>query len=85
MALTLIVLRSENEHVTAAVSAISQAAGYMLAAVLPLAGGIARDVSGDWSAAEIIYAIAGIGGLCVGAAAGGSRIVTAPFHTPATP
>ena len=57
----------------------------MLAAVLPLAGGIARDLSGDWSATEMIYAIAGVCGLYVGGIAGGSRIVTAPFRAPATP
>ncbi len=82
VALTLIVLRSENEHVTAAVSAVAQAVGYMLAAILPLAGGVARDLAGDWSATEMIYAVAGVAGIWVGLVTGGSRVVAARFKAP---
>ena len=76
---------TKDQSVTAAVSAIAQAIGYMLAALMPLAGGVARDLAGDWSATEIIYALGGVAGVWTGLAIGGSRIVSAPFRTPATP
>jgi CP family cyanate transporter-like MFS transporter len=49
LALTLFVLRGASVAQTAALSAIAQSAGYLLAAVGPLAVGVLRDATGAWT------------------------------------
>jgi MFS transporter, CP family, cyanate transporter len=48
IALTLIVLRASDSHVTARLSAMAQSAGYVIAGLGPLAVGAVRAATGSW-------------------------------------
>lgn len=54
LALTLFVLRAANGAETAALSVLAQSVAYVVAAMGPLAMGVARDRTGTWTAAIII-------------------------------
>jgi CP family cyanate transporter-like MFS transporter len=64
LALTLIVVRSPNGEVAAALSAMVQCVGYLLAAVGPVLLGVAHDLTGGWEV-PIALMIAMLGGFLV--------------------
>ncbi|MFF8817485.1 MFS transporter [Leucobacter sp. NPDC015123] len=59
VSLTLIAQRSPDAHTAAAVSGMSQAVGYSIAALGPVLFGLAHDLSGGW-ALPFVVAMAGL-------------------------
>ncbi len=66
IALTLIVLRSADQHVTASLSGMVQCGGYLLASAGPMIAGLLHERLGGWSAVFLLCL-----GLCAAAAATG--------------
>lgn len=91
--LTLIGLRSRTAEGTAALSAFTQATGYLLAGVGPFGIGLLHDASGGWSVPLVVLAALTVPQLAVGlrlarprfledelAGSGRSRDAAAPGH-----
>ncbi|WP_248917294.1 CynX/NimT family MFS transporter [Pseudomonas entomophila] len=70
LALTLIVLRSQDAHVAANLSSMAQGVGYTLASMGPFAVGLVHDVTGGWGAVGWIFAVLGAGPIVFGLGAG---------------
>ncbi|EKT4480764.1 MFS transporter [Pseudomonas putida] len=70
LALTLIVLRSNDAHVAANLSSMAQGVGYTLASMGPFAVGLVHDMTGGWAALGWIFAVLGIGAIVFGLGAG---------------
>ncbi|MFV3325872.1 CynX/NimT family MFS transporter [Pseudomonas sp. NY15372] len=70
LALTLIVLRSNDAHVAANLSSMAQGVGYTLASMGPFAVGLVHDLTGGWSAVGWIFAALGVGAIVFGLGAG---------------
>lgn len=70
VALTLIVLRSRDSHVAAALSSMAQGVGYTIASAGPLAVGLVHDWSGGWDAVGWIFGIVGAAAIIAGLGAG---------------
>lgn len=58
LALTLIVLRGPDATVTTGLSTLTQAGGYLIAALGPLTIGAVHDLSGSWTLAVAVLAVA---------------------------
>lgn len=58
LALTLIVLRGPDSALTTALSTLTQGGGYLIAACGPLAVGAVHDLTGSWTAAVAVLAVA---------------------------
>lgn len=70
MGLALIVLRSPNANVAAALSGMAQSGGYSAAALGPLAVGILHGYSDNWNAVAIFFVLVTIGALTAAMGAG---------------
>lgn len=70
LALTLIVLRSRDAHVAAALSGMAQGGGYTIASMGPLAVGLVHDLTGGWGAVGWVFAVIGIAATLAGMGAG---------------
>lgn len=69
-AMTVIVLRSPDAHIAAHLSSMSQAVGYTLAAMGPLAVGLLHGWTGNHHASAILFLALGAGVILFGMAAG---------------
>ena len=76
LALTLVVLRSATSETAAHLSAMSQAAGYLIAAGGPVVVGLVRDLTGGWTAAVGLLVALLVPQALVGVGAGRSRYVS---------
>jgi CP family cyanate transporter-like MFS transporter len=77
VALTLIVLRSNDAHVAAQLSSMVQGVGYGLGAMGPLLVGLLHAWTGGYDAVGCFFLIVGILGVCAGISAGRNRYVAA--------
>ncbi len=75
VAMALLVLRSPNPQVAAAISGMSQGVGYMIAAVAPLVIGILHEYTGNWDAAAAFMVLLIVGALWSGLLAGRARFI----------
>jgi CP family cyanate transporter-like MFS transporter len=76
LALTLVVLRSPNARRGAELSAMTQAVGYCIAAIGPVAVGAVHDAVGGWNASLLLLLALCVPLVGLGAAAGRSRVVS---------
>ena len=70
IAMTVIILRAPNARVAARLSGMSQAIGYVLAAVAPLLVGALYSVTGSYAVTGWLFAAIGLGAAASGWAAG---------------
>nr|WP_312826883.1 MFS transporter [Brucella anthropi] len=77
IALTLIVLRSSDEHVAAQLSSMVQGVGYALGAMGPLLVGLLHTWTGGYDAVGVLFLIVGVAGIFAGISAGRNRHVSA--------
>jgi CP family cyanate transporter-like MFS transporter len=77
MAITIIVLRSADEHVATSLSSMSQTLGYILACCGPLLAGLLRGWTGTWDSAGFLFFGLGLAAAAAGFAAGRNRHVRA--------
>ncbi len=75
VALTIMVLRTADSHVTARLSAMAQTVGYVIAGVGPLAVGALHDATGSWDASFGLLVLLLGAQLLAGLAAGRARLV----------
>ncbi|MAL01308.1 MAG: cyanate transporter [Alcaligenaceae bacterium] len=75
VAMALLVLRSPNPQVAAAISGMSQGIGYMIAAVAPLIVGILHEYTGDWNAVAVFMMLLIVGAMWSGLLAGRARFI----------
>lgn len=77
LALSLIVLRSRDQHVAAQLSGLAQSVGYVAGGLLgPFAVGLIHDWAGSWSVVEAFYAAVGFAALLLGLGAARARTVS---------
>ncbi|MCI2808255.1 CynX/NimT family MFS transporter [Eoetvoesiella caeni] len=77
IALALLVLRSPNPQVAAALSGMAQGVGYAIAAVGPFALGLLHELTGDWNGVALLFAAFIIGGGIFGMGAGRAGYIKA--------
>ncbi|MEC4718609.1 MFS transporter [Noviherbaspirillum sp. CPCC 100848] len=77
VATMLVVLRSPNAHVVAALSGMAQLVGYLLAATGPFIAGLLRDATDGWNVAAGFFVIVGIAATIAGMGAGQKLYVNA--------
>ena len=75
LALTCIGLRSANSREAAAVSGLSQAVGYLLAAVSPVLFGALNDWTGSWTLPLCLLFLPVVAWFYTGRYAGGAGII----------
>ena len=75
VAMALLVLRSPNPQVAAAISGMSQGIGYVIAAVAPLIVGILHEYTGDWNAVAVFMMLLIAGAMWSGLLAGRARFI----------
>ena len=75
VAMALLVLRSPNPQVAAAISGMSQGVGYMIAAVAPLIVGVLHEYTGDWNAVAVFMMLLIAGAMWSGLLAGRARYI----------
>lgn len=75
VAMALLVLRSPNPQVAAAISGMSQGVGYLIAAAAPLIVGVLHEYTGDWDAASAFMVLLVLGALWSGLLAGRARLI----------
>jgi len=75
VAMALLVLRSPNPQVAAAISGMSQGVGYMIAAAAPLIVGVLHEFTGDWNAVSVFMVLLILGALWSGLLAGRARFI----------
>ena len=75
MALMIILQRAPDGHSAAALSAMSQTVGYLLAALAPLGMGLLHAATGGWNAAAGLVIVLGGGAAVAGLLAGRARLV----------
>jgi CP family cyanate transporter-like MFS transporter len=75
VAMALLVLRSPNPQVAAAISGMSQGVGYMIAAVAPLIVGILHEYTGDWNAVAVFMMLLVLSAMWSGLLAGRARFI----------
>lgn len=79
LALSLIVLRSGDQHVAAQLSGLAQSVGYVAGGVIgPFAVGLIHNWTGSWGVVEAFYAAVGLAALVLGLGAGRARTVKSP-------
>ncbi|WP_328324881.1 MFS transporter [Kribbella sp. NBC_00382] len=69
-ALSLISIRGRTHHETAQLSGMAQSIGYLLAATGPALAGYLTQLTGNWTAALIVFAVLAASQVAVGIAAG---------------
>jgi len=57
IALALLVLRSPNAQVAAALSGMAQGVGYTIAAIAPLVMGLLHEFTGSWNAVAVLFVL----------------------------
>jgi MFS transporter, CP family, cyanate transporter len=77
IAMTLLVLRAPNAHVTASLSGMAQGFGYSFAALGPLVAGVLHDLSHGWDTVAVFLTAVGIAALIVGVGAGRNLLIKA--------
>jgi MFS transporter, CP family, cyanate transporter len=77
VATMLVVLRSPNAQVVAALSGMTQLVGYLLAATGPFMAGLLHDASKGWDVTAGFFVIVGIAATLAGIGAGRKRYVEA--------
>src|SRR5690606_28088224 len=75
VAMALLVLRSPNPQVAAAISGMAQGVGYMIAAAAPLLVGVLHEYTGDWNAVAGFMVLLILGTLWSGLLAGRARLI----------
>lgn len=75
VAMALLVLRSPNPQVAAALSGMAQGVGYMIAAAAPLLVGVLHEYTGDWNAVAVFMVLLILGTLWSGLLAGRARLI----------
>lgn len=76
LALSFILLRSDDQHVAAQLSSMAQTIGYAAGGLIgPLAVGLIHDWAGSWIAVEAFYAAAGFAALLLALGAGRARTI----------
>jgi len=75
VALSLLVLRSPNAQVAAALSGMAQGVGYTIAAIAPLIMGILHELTGDWNAVAALFLLLLLGSGYFALHAGQSRYI----------
>jgi CP family cyanate transporter-like MFS transporter len=75
IAMALLVLRSPNARVAAALSGMAQGVGYTLAAIAPLIVGFLHDYTGNWNAVAVFFVLLICGAACSGLLAGRSKYI----------
>jgi|TARA_A100001391_G_scaffold173011_1_gene134757 CP family cyanate transporter-like MFS transporter len=75
VAMALLVLRSPNPQVAAAISGMSQGVGYMIAAVAPLIVGVLHEYTGDWNAVAVFMMLLILAAMWSGLLAGRARYI----------
>ncbi|WP_397473157.1 CynX/NimT family MFS transporter [Pusillimonas sp.] len=85
MAMALLVLRSPNAQVAAAISGMSQGVGYVIAAVSPLIVGVLHEHTGNWNAAAVFLVLLILGGFWSGLLAGRPLLIEHTSSLPGRP
>ncbi len=75
VALSLLVLRSPNAQIAAALSGMVQGIGYTIAAIAPLAMGVLHEITGDWNAVAGLFLLLVLGSGYFALHAGQARYV----------
>ncbi len=75
MAQLFFMVRSPNAVAAAKLSSMAQTVGYSVASLGPLGIGLAHDLTGEWNAAAVIFALATCAGGTSGFLAGRNRLV----------
>jgi len=76
LALSLIVLRSGDQHIAAQLSGLSQSIGYVAGGLIgPLAVGLIYNWAGSWGVVEAFYAAVAFAALMLGLGAGRARTI----------
>lgn len=78
LALTMIVLRSADEHVARPLSGMGQLVGYLIGASGPLAVGLLRESTGSWTVPGVLLLAVAITQLITMAIGGRDRQIHAP-------
>jgi len=75
LSLTLLALRSSGAAGAAALSAMAQSVGYLVAAAGPVAVGALHDATGGWTASLLLLVVVAAAQVVVGLGAGRARLV----------
>ncbi len=78
LALLLLVLRSDDEHVAARLSSMAQSAGYIIAGCGPLVVGLLHTLMGGWQLSLVFLILAGATSLVTGLLAGRNLLISRP-------
>lgn len=77
LALTMVLLRSPNEHVAAHLSSMAQCVGYVPAALAPLLIGLLHAWTGGFAATGVLFGLIGLALAWSGMGAGRDTLITA--------
>lgn len=75
VAMSLLVLRSPNPQVAAALSGMAQGVGYLLAAIAPLVVGVLHELTGGWDAVVVFLVFLIFCAMWSGMLAGRARLI----------
>ncbi|MDX3894445.1 MFS transporter [Pusillimonas sp.] len=75
IALALLVLRSPNAQVAAALSGMAQGVGYTIAAIAPLIMGLLHEFTGSWNAVAVLFVLLVLGSAYFALGAGQARLI----------
>ncbi|NMR19743.1 MFS transporter [Cellulomonas fimi] len=75
LAMTMVVLRSGSVAQAAALSAMAQTIGYVVAASGPLLAGWLREATGSWTTPLVLLLVTSLGQVALGLAAGRPRLL----------
>ena len=82
--LSLLVLRSPNAQVAAALSGMAQGVGYTIAAIAPLLMGLLHELTGGWNAVAALFLLLILGSGYFATQAGKARLIQVDDGTGAT-
>lgn len=77
IALSLLVLRSPNAQVAAALSGMAQGVGYTIAAIAPLLMGLLHEFTGGWNSVAALFVLLVLGSAYFALSAGKARFIQA--------
>jgi len=75
IALALLVLRSPNAQVAAALSGMAQGVGYTIAAIAPLVMGLLHEFTGSWNAVAALFVLLVLSSAYFALGAGQARLI----------
>lgn len=75
IALSLLVLRSANAQVAAALSGMAQGVGYTIAAIAPLLMGLLHELTGGWNAVAALFLLLIVGTAYFSLQAGQAKLI----------